>query len=98
MSAPAIAVPNEPAAKVEVPPFWRNLPMILIGLGGLGGLIGLFVNSKQFAHSYLLAFMFFLSLCLGGMFLVIIHHLFDANWSVPVRRITEHLAFLLPVM
>jgi hypothetical protein len=61
-------------------------------------LIGLFVNSKQFAHSYLLAFMFFLSLCLGGLFLTIIHHLFDASWSVPVRRVTEHLAFLLPVM
>ncbi|HKX56262.1 MAG TPA: hypothetical protein VJN01_09175, partial [Xanthomonadales bacterium] len=35
---------------------------------------------------------------LGGMFLVLIHHLFDASWSVATRRIAEHLAFLLPVM
>jgi hypothetical protein len=42
--------------------------------------------------------MFFLSLCLGCLFLVLIHHLFDAGWSVPLRRLAEHGAFLLPVM
>ena len=77
---------------------WRNLPVILMAAGGLIGGIGWLTDAKQFAFSYLLAFMFFLSLCLGGMFLVIIHHLFDANWSVPIRRVTEHMAFLLPVM
>ena len=98
MSSPAIAVPQQPT--LVVPPLWQKLPVLLIGLGGLGGLIGAFTPSltKQFAHSYLLAFMFFLSICLGGLFLTIIHHLFDASWSVPVRRINEHLAFLLPVM
>lgn len=50
---------------------------------------------KRFAYSYLTAYMFFLSLCLGGLFLVILHHLFDAMWSVPTRRICEHLASLL---
>ena len=72
--------------------------MFLIAIGAIGGLIGAFSLPKQFAHSYLLAFMFFLSICLGGLFLTIIHHLFDASWSVPIRRINEHLAFLLPVM
>lgn len=72
--------------------------MALAGGGAVLGLIGLFTMPKQFAYSYLLAFMFFLSICLGGMFLTLIHHLFDASWSVPVRRINEHLAFLLPVM
>lgn len=81
-----------------VPPKWRNLPIYLLAGGGLLGLIGVFTNPKQFAYSYLLAFMFFLSICLGALFLTLIHHLFDANWSVPVRRVNEHLAFLLPVM
>lgn len=53
---------------------------------------------KQFAYSYLVAFMFFLSLCLGALFLVLLHHLFDASWSVTIRRFLEHMAFLLPVM
>jgi hypothetical protein len=100
MSSPAIAATPPPAAKLVIPPIWHKLPMILVGLGGIAGLIGAFTPSltKQFGYSYLLAFMFFLSLCIGAMLLTIIHHLFDANWSVPVRRITEHVAFLLPVM
>ncbi len=53
---------------------------------------------KQFLYSYLVAFMFFLSLCLGSLFLVILHHLFDAAWSVPTRRMLEHIASLAPVM
>jgi len=83
---------------MAIDPKWRKLPMLLVALGGLIGVIGLFANSKQFAFSYLTAFMFFLSLCLGGLFLTLIHHLFDAQWSVPLRRVNEHLAFLLPVM
>ena len=39
--------------------------------------------------------MFFLSLGLGGLFLVIVHHLFDASWSIPTRRVCEHLSCLL---
>jgi hypothetical protein len=81
---------------------WRKLPMLLLVIGGIAGLaavlFGNFDLRRQFAYSYLLAFMFFLSLCLGGLFLVIIHHLFDAAWSVPIRRVTEHMACLLPVM
>jgi len=98
MSSPAIAVPQQPAERMVVPPIWHKLPLILAVVGAIGGVIGMFTLPKQFAHSYLLAFMFFLSLCLGGLFLTVIHHLFDAAWSVPLRRINEHLAFLLPVM
>lgn len=47
---------------------------------------------KQLWYSYLTAFMFFLSICLGSLFLVIVHHLFDAAWSVPVRRFLEQIA------
>jgi hypothetical protein len=84
--------------RLVIDPKWQKLPMFLIVIGGIGGLIGAFVSTKQFAYSYLLSFMFFLSLCLGAMFLVMVHHLFDAAWSVPIRRVTEHIAFLLPVM
>jgi hypothetical protein len=66
----------------------------LMTLGGAGAAIGLATDPRQLGFSYLLAFMFFLSLSLGGLFLVMIHHLFDAGWSVPVRRMAEHLAFL----
>ena len=39
--------------------------------------------------------MFYLSLVLGSAFLVMMHHLFDASWSVGIRRFCEHLACLV---
>lgn len=76
------------------------MPAWLMAVGGIGALIGALVPSlhRQFAYSWLLAFMFFLSLCLGGFFMVLLHHLFDASWSVAIRRFEEHIACLLPVM
>lgn len=74
---------------------WRKVPVILLVAGGALSLLGLAVNREQFAFSWLLAFMFFLSLCLGALFLVMVHHLFDAGWSVPIRRFCEHIASML---
>src|SRR5436309_15644145 len=87
-----------PVERLTMPPWARNLPVILIVVGVIVGLIAAVVNVKQFAYSYLLAFMFFLSICLGALFLVLVHHLFDASWSVPIRRYVEHMACLAPVM
>ena len=56
----------------------------------LGALLGLIFFRRQFAFSLLTTYMFYLSLMLGGLFLVIMHHLFDANWSIPIRRINEN--------
>jgi len=75
---------------------WRNLPMILV-VGGmvLAALAGLKGDARYFGYSYLVAYIFFLSICLGSLFLVLVHHLFDAGWSVPIRRFCEHTACLL---
>jgi hypothetical protein len=74
---------------------WRNVPVILLLAGGVLSLAGFFIDRRQFAFSWLLSFMFFLSLGLGALFLVLVHHLFDASWSVPIRRFCEHIAGLL---
>jgi hypothetical protein len=50
---------------------------------------------QSLGYSYLTAFLFCLSLALGGLIFLIIHHLFDAGWSVPVLRLAEHLACLI---
>lgn len=92
--------------KAALPPLdlarWRNAPMILMVAGAVLLGLGFIISDqkvKQFAYSWLLSFMFFLSLCLGALFLVIVHHLFDAGWSVPIRRFCEHIASMLfPVM
>ena len=77
---------------------WRALPIWLVVAGVVCVGIGFAVDTEavtQFAFSWLLAFMFFLSLGLGGLGFTILHHLFDAGWSVPVRRIMEQMACTL---
>jgi hypothetical protein len=77
---------------------WRNVPNLMIGLGGLLALLGAFSDRTFFGYSWLVGFMFCFCLCVGGLFLVLVHHLFDACWSVPVRRICENIASLMPWM
>ena len=74
---------------------WRSIPQIAVGIGLVLCIYGLVQDKQQFAFSYLTAFMFCLSLGLGSLFLVLVHHLFDAGWSSPIRRYCEHLACLL---
>jgi hypothetical protein len=66
----------------------------MIAAGAVLAILGLVLSRKQFAYSWLTAYMFVLSFVLGALFLVLVHHLFDASWSVPIRRICEHIACL----
>ena len=59
---------------------------------------GAFTDTKQFAFSYLFAFSFFLTICMGGLFWTLVHHAVDAEWSVVVRRQLENMGSLLVVM
>lgn len=79
-------------------PWGSRIPLILMVLGAIGVVAGGVRSPRELGFAYLLAFMFFLSLGLGALYLVMLHHLFDAGWSVPIRRFLEHLAFLLPVL
>jgi hypothetical protein len=74
---------------------WRKLPAVLMAVGGALCLIGLLKSPQEFGYSWLLAFMFYLTLALGALFLTMIHHLTDAGWSVATRRLCEHLGALL---
>ncbi|MGH7969459.1 MAG: hypothetical protein ACREIC_12100, partial [Limisphaerales bacterium] len=80
---------------------WDKLPNFLIAIGAALCVVGLEADLSvhrglsQFGYSWLLAFMFWLSVVLGALFVVMMHHLFDASWSVPLRRFCEHLACLV---
>ncbi len=88
-----------PQTQHELPPLdlsgWRKLPSVLMVGGGILSVIGLIKNPQEFGYSWLLAFMFFLTLALGALFLTMVHHLTDAGWSVATRRFCEHLGALL---
>ncbi|MEO6872111.1 MAG: hypothetical protein ABI233_07815 [Chthoniobacterales bacterium] len=60
--------------------------------------IGGYFSPVQFSYSWLFAFFFYFTLCIGCLFWTIVHHVVDAEWSVVVRRQLENLAMLMPVL
>ncbi|MBD3162108.1 MAG: quinol:cytochrome C oxidoreductase [Candidatus Latescibacteria bacterium] len=68
----------------------------IIGLLGLAGGIAVSFagpeGGRGFFFSYLLNTTYFLTLSIGALFFVILHHLVRAGWSVVVRRIAEAMA------
>jgi hypothetical protein len=69
----------------------------VLGLGVLLAGAGFAADKHRFAFSYLVGFIYVLTLGLGGLFFVIIQHLTRAGWSVAARRQMEWLAGILPV-
>ena len=55
-------------------------------------------NAGQFFFSYLVAYLFFLSIGLGGLIFVLIQFVTRAGWSVAVRRLAEHIMGTLPLL
>lgn len=79
---------------------WRKLPTFLMVVGGFLTVVGAALSCKrndlqEFGFSWLMAFMFYYSIALGALFMVMVHHLTDAGWSVGIRRFCEHIASLL---
>ena len=80
---------------------WNRLPMIGAGAAVLGGVLCAVLgagNPKQFFFSWLVSFMFFLSLALGGLFFVVIQYASQGSWGIVVRRIGESIFATIPVM
>jgi len=78
-----------------------GLSMLLGGLALIGivlSIVGAIVDPHQFSYSWLFAFAFFFTLCVGTFFWTIVHHATDAEWSVVVRRQLENIGSLLAVM
>ena len=74
---------------------WQAVPGLMMLVGGVLSAFGCFYNPAEFGFSWLFAFIFFYSIALGALFLVLVHHLTDAGWSVGIRRFCEHLASLM---
>jgi hypothetical protein len=62
----------------------------------LWGVIGLvlcvvffFRDKNQFFHSYLYAYIYWISIPLGSMAILMLHHLTGGRWGYPLRRILE---------
>jgi hypothetical protein len=75
-----------------------RIALIVGGVGLAFSAAGFFLDAKQFYHSYLTAFVFWVTVGLGGLFFTMLHHLTGATWSVVLRRFSESLMVGLPLM
>src|SRR5688572_23655886 len=89
--------------QVTIPPghSWNRIPLI----GAVFALVGAVAcailapgNPKQFFFSWLVSFLFFLSLALGALFFVLIQYASQGGWGIVLRRIGETTFATLPVM
>ena len=89
--------------QATIPPghSWNRLPLVGGVCAGLGiaacAVLGA-ANPKQFFFSWLVSFLFFLSLALGGLFFVLIQYASQGGWGIVVRRIGETIFATVPVM
>ena len=59
---------------------------------------GFFIDRQQFFFSYLVAFAFWATITLGGLFFLLIHNTTHAMWSTVLRRIIEMIMMTVPLM
>ncbi len=76
----------------------RNL-LVAMTLLGAAGAAGVYASGdhQRFWVNWLLWTLFLLTLGLGNLFLVALERLVGAHWSVPMRRVPERIASLIPL-
>jgi len=80
---------------------WRRVPLV----SGIVGMLGVVASvalgrgeaADQLYFSWLVAFLFFLSIALGAMFFVLVHFVCRAGWGVAVRRLSENVMATVPL-
>jgi hypothetical protein len=80
---------------------WNRIPLIGAVCAVLGAALCAVLgasNPKQFFFSYLVSFLFFLSLAIGGLFFVLIQYASQGRWGIVVRRVGETVFTTLPLM
>ncbi len=82
--------------KKELPKNIGNIGLILLVVGIILSLIAYLTDPASAAFSYLTAFIFFICIGLGSLFLVTLEYAAGAVWSVPFRRISEFYASSVP--
>jgi hypothetical protein len=73
-----------------------SLSLGIIGL--IGCLVGWLIMPRDFFVAYLFGHFFFLSLSLGSLGLLMIHHLTAGDWGYAVRRFLESAVGNLPLL
>lgn len=86
VTASAAAMPHESSTAAAA------TKALMVGFVGIAlTVVGLFISGASIvAHSWLVGVTFWTAIAIGMLMLCMIHHIFDASWSVVIRRQFEH--------
>lgn len=90
--------PNPDEDRLRLGDTSRRLSAALLSIGLLALAVAITAGWDQhdqlrgFSTSYLVSYIFFLSISLGSLFFVALQHVVRAGWSVAVRRLAEIIA------
>lgn len=94
LDAKALTLPESVSGKYTLFAIGGLVLVVLAAILSLLPSVGL----TWFFHAYLTSLMFCISISLGALFFVIIHHLSRAGWSTSVRRMAELLTMAFPAL
>jgi hypothetical protein len=84
--------------KKDLPSSVLKIGLILLIIGIGLGVIAFFVDHLRAVFNYLIAFAFMISIGVGALFLVALEYIVGADWSVPIRRVVEFFAAIIPFL
>ena len=102
--------PFHPDEKIKAGKLGGTLSKAGLGIGVLFMVISIVLGATasptaghtsswaRFFHAYVVGWAYIFSICVGCLWLILLHHLTRSRWSTVVRRITEAMAGAFPVV
>jgi hypothetical protein len=88
-------------AELQDWPDWRRLQRAALGVGVVGALLcvlAAFLDPQQFFFAYLIGFLFWTGIALGGVAIWMLHNLTGGAWGALIRRMLEAGSRTLPLL
>jgi hypothetical protein len=83
--------------KKPLPAMISNIGWGLLLVGAVCYVVGYLVDERHAAFVHVVNFLFLTSIGIGALFLIALEYIAGAVWSVPMRRVNEFLAALIPL-
>ncbi|MCE1187513.1 MAG: quinol:cytochrome C oxidoreductase [Ignavibacteria bacterium] len=90
--------PNSVYKKKLLPKNVQKIGFLLTAVGLIFGLLSYLIDAHFAMSTYLFTYAFLVSIAVGGMLLFALEYVVGAEWSVPIRRVIEVTASLVPVL
>lgn len=77
---------------------WRRFALIAAVVGIVVSALGAMTDIEQFSRSYLVSWIYWLSVAMGSLAILMLHHMTRGGWGLMIRRILEASTRTLPVI